>query len=517
MLTNAYDGLAQVGFAEIGIPGVGAGRRDAAPADRPAQQAGPRRSRHALYILMTRSRAIEPPRHDPEPTDGPDLRLADGPQVRRQRHRRDQRRRLRLPDQPAGRAHPDTAALPSGAGPGPAVVVAANSSTRLDEDRQARANAAVDGNPATAWIAETGPQAGEWLSYTLNKPITIDHLDLQLVNDGRHSLPTRITISTASGSQVVDLPRIPVGYGRAQGSTTTVPVSFPAVTGSHVKFTIDAVDQVQALDYYSTFTPTTDILPVGIAELGLPVVQPAPPVPAPGDVPIRPAAHRRPAGRRRDHRLHQRRPGRQQPLTPGVRQRRRRHRAERRATSWCKPVRRLPSGWSIDTLAMASDPGGPAALGPLPAAATPPAGAVHVTPPPLHLDHQNRTSWTVTVDGNGNPFWLVLGQSQSAGWSANLPGGHSLGPSQLIDGYANGWYVPAGTVNGPTVIHLTWTPQRVVWAALGCVRSRPRDEHRGRAVARRRHPPEAPRRVAPTRRAPAGSPLPVSWAAVCRR
>ena len=61
----------------------------------------------------------------------------------------------------------------------------------------------------------------------------------------------------------------------------------------------------------------------------------------------------------------------------------------------------------------------------------------------------------------------MLGQSQSAGWSATLPGGRSLGPSQLIDGYANGWYVPAGLVTGPTVIHLTWTPQRVVWAAIG--------------------------------------------------
>ena len=73
---------------------------------------------------------------------------------------------------------------------------------------------------------------------------------------------------------------------------------------------------------------------------------------------------------------------------------------------------------------------------------------------------------TVTVDGNGRPFWLVLGESQSAGWRATLAGGHGLGPSHLIDGYANGWYVPAG-VNGPTIIHLTWTPQRVVWAAIG--------------------------------------------------
>ena len=105
--------------------------------------------------------------------------------------------------------------------------MAANSSTRLDGDRQARANATVDGDPSTAWIAETGPQSGEWLSFTLDKPVTFDHLDLQVVNDGRHSLPTRLTISTETGSRTVDLPSVAVGTGRTQGSTTTVPVSFP--------------------------------------------------------------------------------------------------------------------------------------------------------------------------------------------------------------------------------------------------------------------------------------------------
>ena len=85
------------------------------------------------------------------------------------------------------------------------------------------------------------------------------------------------TVSTEEGSRVVDLPAVPVGYGRVEGSTTTVPVSFPALAGKQIKVTIDAVNQVRALDYYSTFSGATDILPVGIAELGLPVVQPSPP------------------------------------------------------------------------------------------------------------------------------------------------------------------------------------------------------------------------------------------------
>ncbi len=296
------------------------------------------------------------------------------------------------------------------------------------------------------------------MSLTLNKPLAMDHLNLQIVNDGRHSLPTRLTVSTEEGSRVVDLPAVPVGYGRVEGTTTTVPVSFPALAGKQIRVTIDAVKQVRARDYYSTFSGATDILPVGIAELGLRVVQPSPPAQLPVtcqsgllridgravDVEITGTTAAALAGN---------------PVTVrgcgnsagGLRL--------SAGSHLVQTSPRLPSGWSIDTLSLASP-----AAGPAPAT---PTGSPEGPPPALRVDHQNRTSVTVTVDGNGRPFWLVLGQSQSAGWQATMPGGHSLGPSRLVDGYANGWYVPAGVIKGPTVIHVSWTPQRVVWAAIG--------------------------------------------------
>ena len=52
-----------------------------------------------------------------------------------------------------------------------------------------------------------GPQDGGWVDYQLSKPVTFDHLDLQLVADGRHTIPTVITVSTQSGSRRVVLPR----------------------------------------------------------------------------------------------------------------------------------------------------------------------------------------------------------------------------------------------------------------------------------------------------------------------
>ncbi len=124
------------------------------------------------------------------------------------------------------------------------------------------------------------------------------------------------------------------------------------------------------------------------------------------------------------------------------------------------------------------------------------------------------------MDGNGSPFWLVLGQSQSAGWSATLPGGRSLGPSQLVDGYANGWYVPAGAVD-----RTDGDPPDVDPAAGGVGRHRrvgrrPGRRHPGRGVAGRPPPPAAlaPGAASPGAAQPGGpagsGPLPVSWAAV---
>ena len=73
-------------------------------------------------------------------------------------------------------------------------------------------------------------------------------------------------------------------------------------------------------------------------------------------------------------------------------------------------------------------------------------------------------SYRVEVPAGSDPFWLVLGQSLSAGWSAKVAGGPSLGAPTLIDGFANGWWVqPDGA---PMTIEIAWTPQRTVWIAL---------------------------------------------------
>jgi len=71
---------------------------------------------------------------------------------------------------------------------------------------------------------------------------------------------------------------------------------------------------------------------------------------------------------------------------------------------------------------------------------------------------------TVTGAKPGTPFWLVLGQSLSAGWHAKIDDNIDLAAPRLVDGYANGWRItPAAT---SFKVQLTWVPQRVVYAAL---------------------------------------------------
>jgi arabinofuranan 3-O-arabinosyltransferase len=121
-------------------------------------------------------------------------------------------------------------------------------------------------------------------------------------------------------------------------------------------------------------------------------------------------------------------------------------------------------GLSIDRLALAS---GTAAV---PVRAV--GGHVSVSapapaPPAVSVVHGGDTKVRVHVTGAGTPFWLVLGESQSPGWHARVvdPGGHDLGSSQLVDGYANGWLVTP-PASGSFDVVFEWTPQRQVRTAI---------------------------------------------------
>jgi hypothetical protein len=116
-------------------------------------------------------------------------------------------------------------------------------------------------------------------------------------------------------------------------------------------------------------------------------------------------------------------------------------------------------GIDLDRLLLASERGG-AAMAPAdlqaPAAAAPAASDVTF----------DRVSGSLRVEGSQRPYWLVLGQSWSTGWTASA-GGHDLGPPVVVNGYGNAWYVdPAVVGTGPVEVSISWTPQRLVWVFI---------------------------------------------------
>ena len=118
----------------------------------------------------------------------------------------------------------------------------------------------------------------------------------------------------------------------------------------------------------------------------------------------------------------------------------------------------LDLGIDVDRVVLSSAAGGAAT------AVAPRGAPLDTAGSTVKVVDAGNTSNSVKVKTDGKPFWLVFGQSHNDGWEASTTGG-TVGPHQLVDGYANGWLIRpehAGTMT----IDLTWTPQRLVWVGL---------------------------------------------------
>ncbi len=331
--------------------------------------------------------------------------------------------------------------------------ITATSSDRYGPAR-ARASSALDGDLTTAWvapIAETKPS----MTVTVPAPITVDHLDLQIVADGGHSIPTRLTISTEDGaSRVVELPAIPK---QAAGNVAAAPVRFQPLSGRTFTVTISGARAVK---------PKGDERPAGIAELGLPGVRRAPlPASFPDrciddlvqvdgtPFPVRiggtPAAALADRG---SVTVTACTAGATAVLDAGPHQ------------VTAPSAVSSGNGFGVTRLVLTSGAGGGAAPADRVVASST-AGVANAasalsaktSSPRLRVVDQDATSVKVRVNDASKPFWLVLGQSYNAGWEV-IAGGKKLDPPTLVDGYANGWRVPAGS--GPMTISIRWAPQQ---------------------------------------------------------
>jgi hypothetical protein len=449
-------GPSSVGLAEVRLADVSATELIDLPSDVLSSPAAATTT-NRLIILLTRER-VSPygPRQDPEITLDREFTL---PVARTFTLTGSARINALIPDDQIDRL----------TGRQQASGIVAYSKGRLPGDLSAGASSAIDGNPATAWSPGFGAssQVGSWIHLDLPKSVTFDHMDLQIVADGRHSIPTSITVATEQGTRTIELPAIT--NGTHPGATVTVPVDFPALTGRHLEITITGAKLEYTRNYYSR---QLEAFPVGIAELGIPGVD-DPPAPA-----AIPATCRDDLLEMDGSPIWVKVSGPSATALAGGAV----------EVSLCGPdAGGLPlsagrhvleagngavTGWNVDELAFDSGPGG----GPEPDIYTTdltdppdpgPAPAVTVTSQSATTIHLRLTG----VQAASPAFHLVLGESENKGWVATVDGGRSLGAPQLIDGFANGWTVtPADLAGhlraGTTMVTLRWEPQQAVWGAL---------------------------------------------------
>ncbi len=440
-----YESLSGVGFAEVGIGGVQVEELVRPPRDL-LGRAGSSSGDHDLSLLFTRLRSnpLEPVRSDEELSI---RRIVDLPTART----------FAVSGQARLSTYVDDTVLVTLLSGGTVTGPVAQASTRLPGSAADGARSAIDGDPSTAWTTPFTGAEGATITVTNPAPATIDHLDLEIVTDGRHSVPRSLELvvdGDPATAVPLDVSQLSVDATDSGRSTLRVDLAQP-VTGSQFSFTITEVTPAQTIDWYSTRSID---FPVGIAELGIAGVQ-AQPLPATFDsgcrsdlltvdgdgVPLRVTGTTEAA-------LHR------QALdvelcgssTSGV--------PLGAGDHVFRTAVGRDLGIDVDRLLIGSAAGGTALTAAGRAATSTPSG------PPIVVDNAGRVSYDVTVDARGEPFWLALGQSDSLGWTATVDG-DDLGPSQLIDGYGNGWLVTPAT-DGPLRIHIEWTPQRVVWVGI---------------------------------------------------
>jgi arabinofuranan 3-O-arabinosyltransferase len=323
------------------------------------------------------------------------------------------------------------------------------------------ANNAIDGDPGTAWQTPFVGVRGEWMQFKSAAPLSFDHMDLRVFADGRHSVPKALRLDVDGRTRMLTLPEIT--DQPAENASTAVRLTFPRITGHTVRVTVADVREERSRRFA---TSTTDLMPVGISELGIPGLH----LPA--------ASPRIDSGCRSDLvaidgtpmpvRITGRAATADQLMALSVTPCDPRDAARVPELTLGRGAHTLTSargkdvGFLLDRLVLAS--------GTVNAPVTTKNGVVTEVRPPapptprLQVVRSGRTSVRVHVSGATTPFWMVLGESQSPGWHADVIGGRGLGTPQLVDGYANGWLVTPAASDFD--ITMEWTPQKQVRAAL---------------------------------------------------
>ena len=442
--TSAF-GLDAVGFAEVVVPGITITEAVRPPVRALSRLAGSGVLRSLTYVL-TRER-VDPLnrwRDDPERALDRLVTLPAGGDLT-----------IVGTARPSVRA--SAAVLATVIAPTEALAIVTSSSLgSLD----ATGGRAFDGDARSAWTPAFGDR-NPTLTVSDGHSHEVDHVQLAIVADGRHSVPTTMTITSGGETRTIALPTIVDGV--TPGASTILPLAFPALTGTSFTISFPSTRPTMTVDRrYGEEVAT----PIAIAEIDLDAMRAASDattidtgcrtdlltidglasgVRITGDV----AALRTGAG------LSVVGCGAALHLDAGVHE--------------LRAVAGRTTGIDLDRLVLhiGTTPG---AIDAAAAAAGSSVGDTRPTAlPVVTLTNRSHTTATVSLAGGAAPFWLVQGDSYERGWQASI-GGRSLGPPTMIDGGSNGWRIdPAAwphASGSALVVQLRWAPQSTIDLAL---------------------------------------------------
>ena len=415
------------GFAEIRVPGLEVRELVVLPTA-VLDSLGARAGEAPLALVVARHRAdpAEPVRSDPEPSMARAFDLPAGVELV-----------LRGAARLSPRSPDDVlAALLGDTDP-------ARSSESLAGDLRSTGPAAVDGDPATAWQTPLVGLVGQWIDLPAAPGTELTSLELTVLADERHSVPTEIAVS--SGGRTVRAVVPAVDRAPSPGSVERVTVGLPeALRGDRFRVEITGVDARPTTDWY-TGEPVA--LPVGIAEIAAPGIRrgAAPTAIDTGcrddlveldGEPVSVRITGAPDAALDREALDVEACDGPLRLGPG--------RHELRTTPGAT------TGIDLDRLVLATE-------------GFEPAPTTDVAPT-VEVGSVGTVAADATIDTDGAPFWLVLDQSHNQGWELSIDGASVDGP-RPVDGYAAAWHVTPDRP-GTLAADIRWAPQRTVDLAL---------------------------------------------------
>jgi arabinofuranan 3-O-arabinosyltransferase len=313
--------------------------------------------------------------------------------------------------------------------------VRAIASSVQSSDPRERPGAAVDGNPATGWVAAAKDRRPA-LTISTKRPTRLTGIEIDPIANGPFTSPTKVLITAG---KVFFASMVPTdGVIRFARAVTTDTVNIE-VLASTLRTSV------------STVTGQKSLLPVAIGEVDL-IGPHAPAGTAPATIRLA-CGHGPPLAI--DGSLV---PTRLTALSSQVL-----HQdvvtARTCATSPVNDGDVLALKAGTQRVALGSDAlSRPQSLVLANTAATAP--ATELSPPQFHELNWGSTARTVAVSTT-SPALFVVHENVNAGWHATLDGARLV--PLTVDGWQQAWLLPAGSHG---VVHLVFTPQRIVSVGL---------------------------------------------------